>query len=390
MPSPPTGLYRVAWLEELAADPAYVVNGRPMVEKVPHLLPAVLEQPALAFGTPAAFDRPDIEQTPVLGSGALRIERPEVPAFVLREANVIGKYGIVTLADRVLGETLYHAPLHLLPGAGWEDDQHLRLPLCPLSVKLPSGYHMLAGNLGNYFHWQFDALTRFDADLLRELGPGPEAEGAAVLLVPELDEFWKWESISLLVPRDVPRIALVDDGTVFVQRLVFRPNLTGGGFLPHPHLADVFDRMRAAAGPTRAPWRRIYVSRSDSSNRMLVNEAEIAARAAAAGFLPVLLGAMSVVDQIRTFAEATHVVGAHGAGLTNLMFCQPGTAVCELHMDRYVQWSFRRLAMLRGLRYGAVLGATVGPRPDWVHAQAWRLDPAVLDAVLADPRFIAG
>jgi len=148
--------------------------------------------------------------------------------------------------------------------------------------------------------------------------------------------------------------------------------------------------MRAAAGPTRAPWRRIYVSRSDSSNRMLVNEAEIAARAAAAGFLPVLLGAMSVVDQIRTFAEATHVVGAHGAGLTNLMFCQPGTAVCELHMDRYVQWSFRRLAMLRGLRYGAVLGATVGPRPDWVHAQAWRLDPAVLDAVLADPRFIAG
>ena len=33
---------------------------------------------------------------------------------------------------------------------------------------------------------------------------------------------------------------------------------------------------------------------------------------------------------MRTFAEASHVLAAHGAGLTNLLWCQPGTKVLEI------------------------------------------------------------
>ena len=33
---------------------------------------------------------------------------------------------------------------------------------------------------------------------------------------------------------------------------------------------------------------------------------------------------------MRTFAEATHILAAHGAGLTNLLWCQPGTKVIEI------------------------------------------------------------
>jgi capsular polysaccharide biosynthesis protein len=39
---------------------------------------------------------------------------------------------------------------------------------------------------------------------------------------------------------------------------------------------------------------------------------------------------MTIKEQMKTFAEASHIVAAHGAGLTNLLWCQPGTKVIEI------------------------------------------------------------
>jgi capsular polysaccharide biosynthesis protein len=139
-----------------------------------------------------------------------------------------------------------------------------------------------------------------------------------------------------------------------------------------------------------APWRRLFVSRADSTARVLVNEVELAAQAASAGFETVVLSELSVAEQVRRFAEASHVIAPHGAGLANLLFCRPGAAVCELHMDLHLHWAFRRLAALRGLRYGCLVGAHDQPRQQPLRDTTWRLDPAALAAVLADPRFVGG
>jgi len=194
--------------------------------------------------------------------------------------------------------------------------------------------------------------------------------------------------------HSVPRMTVPNGASVHVERLIYVPQLVGGGMQPHRALLPVIDRIRAAAyaaldAEPRAPWRKIFVSRADSTARVLVNEAELAAMAAAAGFETVVLGGMPVAEQVRLFAEATHIVAPHGAGLTNLVFCRPGAALLELHMDCYVQWAYRRLAALRGLRYGCVIGTVIPPRNDWVHVNTWRLDPDVLAAALADPRFTA-
>ena len=42
------------------------------------------------------------------------------------------------------------------------------------------------------------------------------------------------------------------------------------------------------------------------------------------------LDKLNIIDQAQTFAEATHIVSPHGAGLTNLLWCEPGTKVIEL------------------------------------------------------------
>lgn len=385
-----TQRYRRATLDEIAASGAALPDGRARVERHAWRDAETLEVPPFAFGS---TDAPRSEVAEALRAEAPggRFHRPPIASWVLRDALVHGKYGMVTIDDRAVDETLHHLPLHLLHGAGFADEAHLRLPDRPVAATLPVAYHLLACNQGNYFHWLIDALARFSAGHFASLGSAPQAPGGAVLLVPHLDVFWKWETLNALLAGDLPRLALAAEGMTFVQRLHYIPDLSGGGFLPHTALLDVFDAIASAFGhapPGAArPWRRLYVARTDSQNRVLVNEAEVMARAERAGFTPVVLSGMSVLEQVRLFAEASHIVAPHGAGLTNLGFCRPGTAVCELHMDRYLNWAFRRLAARRGLRYGCLVGETVAEGA-WVHSNTWRIDPNVVEAVLRDPRFL--
>ena len=39
---------------------------------------------------------------------------------------------------------------------------------------------------------------------------------------------------------------------------------------------------------------------------------------------------MTIKEQFKTFAEATHVLAAHGAGLVNTLWCNPGTKIIEI------------------------------------------------------------
>ncbi len=314
---------------------------------------------------------------------------------MLRDATVHGQFGVVTCGDMVVRESTAHLQPRRIPGAEWLDEHRLRLPQQDPVATLPAAYHLLTCNIDNYFHWLLEAVARFDVAEVRGLGVlGEEGRGFWPLL-PPFDATWKRQTFALLIPPDQRTLALPDAANVRVGRLFYIPEFAGAGWRPHRGLLAVFDRMRAAAyrvlgAEPAAPSRKLFISRADSPNRMLVNEAEIAGRAARAGFERVVLDGMGVAEQIRMFAEATHILAPHGAGLTNVVFCRPGAAVCELHMDCYVNWAFRGLAALRGLRYGCLIGPHIPPRKDWAHHNTWRLDPAQVEAVLADPRFIGG
>src|SRR3546814_13293917 len=47
-------------------------------------------------------------------------------------------------------------------------------------------------------------------------------------------------------------------------------------------------------------------------------------------FTPVLLESLSMGQKATLFAQAEAVVGASGAGLTNLVFCEPGAIVVDI------------------------------------------------------------
>ena len=101
------------------------------------------------------------------------------------------------------------------------------------------------------------------------------------------------------------------------------------------------------------PKQRIYVTRGPSANnRTVVNDDAVSALLESRGFLLVDPGAMSVAEQIRTFANAEVIVATHGAALANLVFASPGATVIELFPAGCLLPDYWRLASgVPGLRY---------------------------------------
>ena len=57
------------------------------------------------------------------------------------------------------------------------------------------------------------------------------------------------------------------------------------------------------------------------------------------------------------------MVGAHGAALTNLVFCQPGTRVLEMFGADYVNPCYRNLCAAAGLEHHAVVDVVGAGQP---------------------------
>jgi len=99
-----------------------------------------------------------------------------------------------------------------------------------------------------------------------------------------------------------------------------------------PHLAPWLRSMREILKITPEAKKKIFISREDAENRKIINQNELLM--ALQGWETITLDNLSIKEQVKIFAEATHIVAPHGAGLINLLWCDPKTKVYELtHRD---------------------------------------------------------
>ena len=100
------------------------------------------------------------------------------------------------------------------------------------------------------------------------------------------------------------------------------------------------------------PEKRLYISRSLSPNgRQILNEQELVEQVLLPrGFEVVHLEKLPLRQQAETLAASRVIVAAHGAGLTNLIFCAAGTSVLELFSPRWIEFCFARVASLVGMQ----------------------------------------
>jgi hypothetical protein len=270
---------------------------------------------------------------------------PESGVAVLPDARILDEHAwVVGRGDTFIGDFCYlgnsrqsrvnhivklHPPRHV-PGC--------TLNLCS------------ANAVTNFFHYVIDAVSRYE--LVRRAG-------------------FTWDDFDQIVlPRfRTPMTAEIDAAIGLPESKVLRmgrreqivcetlvqPSFPGPIACTPPWVVNFYRGLFPPADTT-SRHRKLYFPRR--GNRHPAKADEIDARMSAMGFE--IIDPVATPDLRTRMAEATHIVAVHGACLTNLVFCAPGTRVLEImpsEISKYYNRAFYRVLCASGdMPYGAVIG----------------------------------
>jgi capsular polysaccharide biosynthesis protein len=205
---------------------------------------------------------------------------------------------------------------------------------------------------GNYYHWLLDTIPRIE--LLRRSGI---AVDKYILHFPGTISF-QTEILALL---GISPHQVIDSshGTHYqVEAMVVPAMVSTRSLLPKWPIEFLRRELLLNRGmpPSVNGGERIYVSRRYATHRRIRNEQAVTTIMENCGFRTVFLEQLSVVEAAHMFSSSKVVVGAHGAGLANLLFCTPGTKVLELFAPRCVNLCYWVISNHAGLNYHYLLG----------------------------------
>lgn len=348
-------------------------RGVPRGSRTTSLATAAAEPGAVTLhpGRPAT----SLERTPVAGSPVGHWVFAEAPSAALpatftlevEGGRLAGDFGATVTPGGLLDHetSTYFGvddwrrhPLYLRPTLG--EEQHVPGTVLSLTTR---------GTSINYYHFLYDAVARLG--VLEESMPGATWDA---VVVPHQARYQKafLELVGLTGTWLEPRRGL----TYRADRLLVPSN-------PNWHLEAppaAVDWLRAKLPPTEVPDlpRRLFLTRGDLPNtRRYVEEAALMPELEKRGFLRLDPGTLSVQEQINVFAHAEIVVAPHGAGLTNITFCQPGVKVLEMFPATYVHKGLWAIAQAVGAEYRYLVADGV--------EKAGRLNKGIMDDVSIPP-----
>jgi capsular polysaccharide biosynthesis protein len=99
--------------------------------------------------------------------------------------------------------------------------------------------------------------------------------------------------------------------------------------------------------------KKIYIDRSESKFKhcQIINDKEVDSFLKTNGFKKYKVGKLSFAKQIFLFWNAKFIIGAHGAALTNLVFCRTGTKVIEVRPENHPGKNYQRISKVNKLKY---------------------------------------
>ena len=242
---------------------------------------------------------------------------------------------------------------------------------------------MHSGIQENYYHWMVMFLGRIrqefvDSDIFQQ-APAPP-----VLLFPNfMNEMHQQTATAIAQHYKLPFMSIRQDISIRVNRLIYPIPFRSGFLKPECAVKQSFEiiKQKFISNDPHFP-RFIYISRRDTNNRKMVNEETVENFLESRGFQIIFLTGMSIAEQINHFAHAEKIIGPHGAGLTNIGFCQPGTKLLEIHIPSHLNWCYRRLAAVCGVRYGFFYGRLVKDGDMYINLKTYDVDLARLSATL--------
>jgi len=208
-------------------------------------------------------------------------------------------------------------------------------------------YGSIEETTGNYGHWLIDALSR-----LHQITQACSLDSIDHFLIPSPHFDYQRDSLTM-VGIDPDRVLAVEPlDCIRFERLICCTAPRGYSSLICPRWVIEYYRKTftdSLQAPTQG--RRLYISRNDAQRRKFKNEKKLTEQLTQQGFDIIELSQYPLMAKIKLFRSAECVVGLTGAGLTNLMFCQPGTCVIELFPPRYIHYYFNSICGNLGLNY---------------------------------------
>lgn len=219
---------------------------------------------------------------------------------------------------------------------------------------------------GNYYHWMLQALP-----MLGLISDAVGLDAVDRFLIDPFARPFVHETLARAgIDGDRVRVLDAEPPALRAETLVAATTLLH--HLPPPTWATDFVRglfaSELASGGAPAGGGGLYYLRREGegrNRRRILNENALVAALAPLGFESVAMEGRTVAAQAELFAGARCIVAAHGAGLTNLVFCRPGTRVVEVLPANALVAIYAQLSYRLGLDHHAVVGTEARPPRRW-------------------------
>jgi capsular polysaccharide biosynthesis protein len=259
------------------------------------------------------------------------LEEQDIPQFVLELENstVVREGGIITADNKILSATqVYKSDEHGILNGPWNSliENHVYFN-ATLAVISSPGQQC-------YYHWLLQILPR-----LKVLKDSVLEYDKIYLYGENFKHKWQKETLYavmdfLKIPHDALYIsphAMVTAKKLVVPSVPWNPanpyywDVMGVMAWYKQFFNDVFIQKSSAITP-----KRVFISRAKANYRRIANENDLMQVLSKKNFISYRLEELSIFDQAALFNNAEVIIGPHGAGWANLIFCKQGTKIVEI------------------------------------------------------------
>ena len=202
-------------------------------------------------------------------------------------------------------------------------------------------FSLLTGGSGNfnYWHWIFDVLPR-----IKILENSYDIKKIDYYLFPNLGKSYQKETLDLLQVPLKKRLSSIEYRHIAADKIISTShpyvirNDPSNEIQNIPKWITTWLRnsfLKENNYRDESFSKKIYIDRSDAKSnhrefRKIINEKDIIEILQSEGYRIIRLADLHFIDQIKTFFNADKIIGLHGAGFANLIFCKPNTKILEI------------------------------------------------------------
>ena len=210
----------------------------------------------------------------------------------------------------------------------------------------------LFASTANYFHWTINLLPRID--ILKK--GGIDTYGIDKFVINKYKYQAQIDAIKILEIPEEKIIFSHPDLHLKAEKLIVpsisRTSIYSINFLRQEFLLqNKYNDHKLLDTP-----KKIYIARGDTNRRRVINESEVIGFLSQKGFHCLDLTNFSLLEQVSLFSRAEIIIAPHGAGLTNIVFCNTNTKLIEILSPHYVNKCFWEISCILGIEYYYLLG----------------------------------